>query len=101
MVDKNNIAPDPSNVWTAFRLGRVLEFGIREVPHECSDLWPHSMLCSERGMGVAFEDESFKETPIEIVAFVFLDSEVEIVDLRAQLSKMWSYGQVVEYIYGE
>ena len=88
MVDKNNITLDPSNVWTAFRLGRVLEFVIREVPHEGSDLWPHSMLCFESGMGVAFEDESFKETLIEIEALAFLDSEVEIIDLRAQLSRM-------------
>jgi len=41
------------------------------------------MLCLELYMGIAFEDESFKEAPIEIEAFAFLNSEIEIVDLWA------------------
>ena len=101
MVDKDDITPESSDVWTALRLGRVLEVGIREVPHKGRDLWPHSMLCFELGMGVALEDESFKEAPIEVETLAFLDSEVEIIDLRAQLPKIRSYGQVVEYNLGE
>ncbi len=82
MVDKDDITPDTSNVWTALRLGRILEIRIREVPHEGRDLWPHSMLCFELGMRVALEDESFKETPVEVEALAFLDSKVEFIDLR-------------------
>ena len=83
MVDKDDITPNSSNVWTALRIGCILEVGIREVPDQGRDLRPHSMLCLELDMGVAFEDESFKKTPIEVEAFAFLDSEIEIVDLRA------------------
>jgi len=101
VVDKNHITPDSSNVVTALRLGRVLEFRIREVPHKGRDLWPHSMLFLELCVGVAFEDESFKETLIEVEALAFLDSKVEIIDLRAQLSKIWSYDKVGEYRLGE
>ena len=101
MVDKDDITPDSSNVWTTLRRGRVLEIGIREVPHKGRDLWPHSMLCFELGMRVALEDESFKETPIEVEALAFFDSKVEIIDLRTQLPIIWSYGHVVEYKLGE
>ena len=85
MIDKDDITPDSSNVWTALRLGRVLEIGICEVPYKGRDLWPHSMLCFELGVRVVLEDESFKETPIEVESLAFLDSKVEIVDLRTQL----------------
>ena len=101
VVDKDDITPDPSDVRTALRLGRVLEFGIREVPHEGRDLGPHSMLCFELGMRVILEDESFKETPIEVEALAFLDSKVEIIDLRTQLPDIESYEQVVECELGE
>lgn len=101
MVDKDDITPDSANVWTALRLGRVLEIGIREVPHKGRDLWPHSMLCLKLGMRVALEDESFKETPIEVEALAFLDSKVEFIDFRTQLPKIWSYGQVVEHKLGD
>lgn len=92
MVDKDDITPESSNALTALRLGRVLEVGIREVSHKGRDLWPHSMLRFELSMGVALEDESFKETPIEVETLAFLDSKVEIIDLRAQLPKIRSYG---------
>ena len=95
MIDKDDITPDSSNVWTALRLGRVLEIGIREVPHKGRDLWPHSMLCFEPCMRVVLEDEPFKETPIEVESLAFLDSEVVIIDLRAQLPIIRSYGRVV------
>jgi hypothetical protein len=88
VVDKNDITPESSNVRTAFRLGRVLEVGICEVAHKGRDLWPHPMLCFELRMGIALEDESFEETPIEVEALALLDSEVEIIDLRAQLPKI-------------
>jgi hypothetical protein len=65
------------------RFGRVLEVGVREVTHKGRDFWSHSVLCFEMGMGIAFEDKSFEETPVEIETFAFLDSEVKIVDLRA------------------
>jgi len=101
VVDKDDITPDSSNVRTALRLGRVLEFGIREVPHKGRDLWSHSMLCFELGMRVILEDESFKKTPIEVEAFAFLDSKVEIIDLRTQLPEIESHDQVVECELGE
>lgn len=95
MVDKDDITPKSSNIWAALRLGGILEVGICEVPHKGRDLGSHSVLGFELHMGVAFEDESFKETPIEIKTFALLDSKIEIVDLRAQLSEIWSYSQVV------
>jgi len=92
VVDKDHITLDSSNVWTTLRFGRVLEVGIREVPHKGRYLWPHSMLRHELCMGVVFVDQPFKETHIEVKPFALLDSEVEIIDFRAQLSKIWSYG---------
>ena len=57
------------------------------MAYERGNFWPHPMLCFELGVREPLEDKAFEEAPVEIKSFAFLDSEVVIVDFRAELSR--------------
>jgi hypothetical protein len=87
VVDEDDVRLNTSDV-CPIQCGCVIdEFGIGELPDECRNLGPHTMLHCQSLMRELFQYEALKERPIKVVPFAFLDTQLIIVDFRTKLSE--------------
>lgn len=85
MVDEDDVRLNTANIGPVSCTLVVDKFGISQLPDERGDLRPHTVLRRQRLVREVLQYEAFKERPIKVKSFSFLDRQFVAVDFWTKL----------------